>query len=260
MNTGQHNESAPAHCRVSVIVPCYNEAKRLEISTFRRFLEGPDPVRIIFVDDGSKDKTFEVLQQTCAGFESRAQIVRRPVNGGKAEAVRRGLLHAIEHFDQEVVGYWDADLATPLDAIPRFLHVLDTHPETAMIFGSRVKLLGRYVKRQPHRHYLGRVFATAVSQVLRLPIYDTQCGAKLFRVDSGIGEILREPFLSKWIFDVEIIARYIQRRGGDPALVESAIYEYPLEHWEDVAGSKVRSKDFFIAFADVFKIRSKYLK
>lgn len=251
--------SSPSY-RVSVVVPCYNEAKRLDIAAFHRFLEGSHPVRLVFVDDGSKDATLQVLRQLCSGFENNTAVVPGGVNRGKAEAVRRGLLHAIQNFDTEIVGYWDADLATPLNAIPRFLQVLDTHPDTAMIFGSRVKLLGRYVKRQPRRHYLGRVFATVVSQMLRLPIYDTQCGAKLFRVDSGIAEILTEPFLSKWIFDVEIIARYLQRHGGDPALLETAIYEYPLEYWEDVAGSKVRSKDFLIAFADVLRIRSKYLK
>ncbi len=258
MTEAQHSEhSFP--CRASIVVPCYNEANRLNVAAFHEFLKRPDSVRLVFVDDGSKDATLDVLANLCAGFETRTAIVRCPMNGGKAEAVRRGLLHAIQNFDSKIVGYWDADLATPLDAIPRFLHILDTHRETAMIFGSRVKLLGRYVKRQPRRHYLGRVFATVVSQLLRLPIYDTQCGAKLFRVDSGIGEILAEPFLSKWIFDVEIIARYIQRCGGDPARLETAIYEYPLERWEDVAGSKVRSKDFLIAFADVLRIRSKYL-
>ena len=246
--------------RTAVIVPCYNEAKRLDTAVFRQFLESSAPVRLVFVDDGSKDDTSSILHRLCAGSESRAMVVQCPVNGGKAEAVRRGLLHALHHLGPELVGYWDADLATPLDVIPRFVHILDTHPRIAMVFGSRVKLLGRFVKRQPRRHYLGRVFATVVSQMLRLPIYDTQCGAKLFRVDSGIAEILEKPFLSKWIFDVEIIARYIQHHGGNPALVENMIYEYPLERWEDVAGSKVRPGDFLTALGDVFKIRSAYLR
>ena len=260
MNQSQHNDPSRSSCRASIVVPCYNEAKRLNIAAFHEFLQRPESIRLVFVDDGSSDATLDVLRRLCTGFESRTDILQCPLNVGKAEAVRRGLLHAIQHFDSEIVGYWDADLATPLDAISRFLHVLDTHPEIAMIFGSRVKLLGRYVKRRPRRHYLGRVFATVVSQILRLPIYDTQCGAKLFRVDSGIREILAAPFLSKWIFDVEIIARYLQRHGGDPAYLEAAIYEYPLERWEDVAGSKVRSKDFLIAFADVLRIRAKYLR
>ena len=259
MSQAPYRDPSLPTCRASVVVPCYNEAERLNVATVHEFLKRPDSIRLVFVDDGSDDATLQVLKNLCVDFENRTTVLHCDVNRGKAEAVRCGLLHAIQHFDSEIVGYWDADLATPLDAIPRFLQVLDTQPETAMIFGSRVKLLGRYVKRQPRRHYLGRVFATVVSQILRLPIYDTQCGAKLFRVNSGLGEILTEPFLSKWIFDVEIIARYLQRHGGDPSRLETAIYEYPLERWEDVAGSKVRSKDFLIAFVDVLRIRAKYL-
>lgn len=262
MNEALSRDAVPpsTFCRASIVIPCYNEAQRLRVAAFHQFLQGPDSVRLVFVDDGSKDATLSVLETLCHGFPAQTAIVRCPLNGGKAEAVRRGLLYAIRHFESETVGFWDADLATPLDAIPLFLHVLDTHPEIAMVFGSRVKLLGRQVQRQPHRHYLGRVFATVVSLLLRLPIYDTQCGAKLFRISSGIGEILAEPFLSKWIFDVEIIARYLQRNGNDPAQLERLIYEYPLEHWEDVAGSKVRSTDFFTAFTDLLKIRNKYLR
>ncbi len=252
------NELSSA-CHATVVVPCYNEAKRLDMSAFRNFLSGSDSVRLVFVDDGSKDNTVEVLQKTCAGFNSRIDILRCPVNVGKAEAVRCGLVHAICEFQQQIVGYWDADLATPLDAIPRFLKILDGHPEIDMVFGARVRLLGRHVNRHFSRHYLGRIFATIVSQVLRLPIYDTQCGAKLFRVQSGIGDIVQQPFLSRWIFDVEIIARYILYHGSNPAIVQQAIYEYPLERWDDVAGSKVRARDFFIAIADVLKIRLKYL-
>lgn len=250
---------ASSFCRASVVIPCYNEATRLNVAAFHQFLQGPDSVRLIFVDDGSKDATFSLLETLCHGFPAQTAIVRCQQNVGKAEAVRRGLLYAIQHFDSETIGFWDADLATPLDAIPRFLHVLDTHPAVAMVFGSRVKLLGRHVQRHPRRHYLGRIFATVVSLMLRLPIYDTQCGAKLFRVSSGIGDIIAEPFLSKWIFDVEIIARYLQRYSKDPAQLEGMIYEYPLERWEDVAGSKLRSGDFLTAFADILKIRRKYL-
>ena len=102
------------------------------------------------------------------------------------------------------------------------------------------------------------VFATVVSIVLRLPIYDTQCGAKVFRVTPETRELFAEPFGSRWIFDVEIIARFIRQRGYDMASVQSAIYEFPLPEWRDVAGSQVRTADFFRAFFDVLKIYRRY--
>jgi dolichyl-phosphate beta-glucosyltransferase len=191
--------------------------------------------------------------------EDRAEVVSRSSNSGKAEAVRAGVQHALRTADQEVIGYWDADLATPLDAVNRFLSILADHPRIEMVFGSRVKLLGRRVERSEMRHYLGRTFATAVSVMLGLPIYDTQCGAKIFRVDENLRRAFAEPFLSKWVFDVEIIARYMALHARNSQQFQDVIYEYPLEVWVDVKGSKVRPVDFFRAFVDVMRIKRKYL-
>jgi dolichyl-phosphate beta-glucosyltransferase len=245
--------------RVSLVIPCFNEALRLDVPRFQQYLARNSRTQILFVDDGSTDNTVHVLESVRAGYEDCTGILRCGRNKGKAEAVRSGINDALENFQQEIVGYWDADLATPLDAVGSFSSILDSRPEIEMVFGSRVKLLGRHVERRAARHYLGRVFATVVSQMLRLPIYDTQCGAKLFRVTPETRKIFAEPFLSKWVFDVEIIARYLELNGNDPKHLEQIIYEYPLEIWVDIPGSKVRPKDFLKAIQDLFRIQRKYL-
>ena len=170
------------------------------------------------------------------------------------------MLRAIELGKGGFVGFWDADLATPLDAIPDLLRKLIGHPELQMVFGARIRLLGRQVHRKASRHYLGRVFATVVSMMLRLPIYDTQCGAKIFRVTPGLSQILSKPFISRWIFDVEILARFIALNKGNVQPLHDAIYEFPLDTWEDIAGSKVKAGDFLLAFVDTFRIHRKYLR
>src|SRR5450755_2330812 len=256
MPVDQPGEDAASLC---LVIPCYNEARRLDVESFRAFLDTSPDVQFLFIDDGSRDSTVEVLESLCAGFESRAAILRCQVNGGKAEAVRRGMLHALDHSQAKFFGFWDADLATPLKAGPQFLEVLEQRPDIEMVFGARVKLLGRHVERIAVRHYLGRVFATAVSTVLRLPVYDTQCGAKIFRATPLTRQVFAEKFLSKWVFDVEIIARYLNLYRTAGRRLEGAIYEYPLDAWIDVAGSKVRPRDFFTAFLDVVRIKLKYL-
>jgi dolichyl-phosphate beta-glucosyltransferase len=245
--------------RVCVIVPCYNEARRIDTEHFCHWIATSRDTHVVFVDDGSRDNTLEVLGSLRDRYRDRISVLPCRPNRGKAEAVRAGILYALDRFQPAVVGYWDADLATPLEAIDRFLGVLASRPDIEMIFGSRVKLLGRHVERRPIRHYLGRVFATAVSTVLHLAIYDTQCGAKLFRVSRPTREIFSKPFLSKWVFDVEIIARYLNTYAEDRKQLERMIYEYPLEKWVDIAGSKVRPADFFAAFWDVFRIWRQYL-
>jgi hypothetical protein len=159
------------------------------------------------------------------------------------------------------VAFWDADLATPLDAIAEFITLLDDRPDLEAVIGSRVNLLGRSVKRNLARHYIGRVFATAAAAVLRLAVYDTQCGAKMFRVNEDTAGLFREPFIAGWIFDVEILARMLKaRRGADRPPVSAVLYEQPLMAWHDVKGSKVRLRNFVTVAVDLARIWFKYMR
>ncbi len=257
---GQTESSLPT--RSIVVVPCYNEAQRLRTDRFIEFFENPQSrgTLLLFVNDGSRDATLSILQALRSRFPDRIRILDKQPNGGKAEAVRHGMLHAIDSGSCEITGFWDADVATPLAQIPDLTGVLLRNRQLTMVFGARVRLLGRNINRQPLRHYLGRCFATTASTLLRLPIYDTQCGAKLFRVTPELHEVLAEPFQSRWIFDVELLARLVARHHGDPAAVRDRIYEFPLPEWTDVAGSKVSPLDFFSAFGELFRIYQRYLR
>jgi glycosyltransferase involved in cell wall biosynthesis len=240
-----------------LVVPCYNEERRLPVDALRRFRLDGARLEILFVNDGSRDGTLRLLQSLADEDPSRFSVLDLERNSGKAEAVRRGIVAAMER-GSDFVGFWDADLATPLEELPDFLEVFAARPEIRMVFAARVRLLGRSISRNPQRHDFGRVGATLISQSLGLAVYDTQCGAKLFRVDDDIRALFAEPFLSRWIFDVEIIARFVRLRGRDAAA--GAIYELPVKTWHDVQGSKVRSTDFIRALRDLWKIRGAYRK
>ena len=238
--------------RVRIVVPCYNEAERFSPSAFDDYLAGHDDVAFVLVNDGSTDRTLDVLGRLADRWPGRIDVVDRVRNQGKAEAVRAGVLCALA-AGAEYVGYFDADLATPLEAIADFVQTLDRNRGIDIVLGARVLLLGRAIDRKPARHYLGRVFATGASLVLGLPVYDTQCGAKLFRATPAVCGIFQEPFGSRWVFDVELIARYVSG-GGAPA----RLYELPLASWRDVGASHVKPIDFFRAGADLSTICRTY--
>ena len=242
---------------VVLVVPCYNEASRLPVERLRALLTDDKSVGLVLVDDGSSDETRARLDVVGEGFEERVQVLALPHNRGKAEAVRQGVVRALEG-DAEHVGYWDADLATPLEELERLRAVLDEHPDVVMVLGARVNLLGRHIERSPLRHYLGRVFATAAAVTLGLPVYDTQCGAKLFRATPELAELFAEPFETRWLFDVEILARFLRQRRRAGQSAHGAIVEYPLRAWRDVAGSKLRPLDFLTGFVGLLRIRRRY--
>ncbi len=242
-----------------IVVPCFNEADRLDADAFTAYAAARPRVGFLFVNDGSTDNTAAVLESLHQSNPSVFEVHSLPRNRGKAEAVRVGMLKACEG-GAAITGFWDADLSTPLGELDGFLDLLEQRPDIEMVFGARINLLGRSIHRKLSRHYVGRIFATIVATTLGLPIYDTQCGAKLFRANDELVELLREPFLSRWVFDVEILARCIAaRRGTDRPSVRDTVYELPLHEWNDVDGSKLRLRDFVIGSGDFLRIYRKYL-
>ncbi len=236
--------------RLQLVVPCYNEAGRLPEAAFLEAAHQRSDTAFLFVNDGSTDDTAGMLERLCAAGNGNLTALNLPRNLGKAGAVRSGVLAALQR-NPDFVGYWDADLATPLPAVQDFVAVLDANPQIEIVMGARVKLLGRHVDRYPFRHYSGRLFATAASLALNLAVYDTQCGAKIFRVTPNTRAAFAAPFQSRWIFDVELLARYITSTGNDAA---NRIYELPLMTWIDVPGSKVRPWHGVRALWDIARI------
>ncbi len=224
---------------VCLVIPCYNEGRRLRVDAIAAFLQHRPDSAVCLVDDGSRDGTLTVLEQLRARVPERVDIVALARNGGKAEAVRRGVQHAARSERFAFIGYWDADLSTPLEEVDHLLAAFAEHPGCQVVMGSRVRRLGATIDRRPVRHYLGRVFSTSASLVLAMPVYDSQCGAKIVRSELA-GVLFDKPFMTRWLFDVELLARLRNHLG--PA-VFGAVVEVPLFAWSAVSGSKLRLWD-----------------
>lgn len=237
--------------RTTLIIPCYNEAKRLDLPALESLLhEGVD---VLFVDDGSKDTTRQILDDLAAKHPERIRVLALEKNSGKAEAVRRGLVAAIEAKRSTFVGYLDADLATPAHEMLRLVEIMRRSTAQVM-FGARVALLGHRIERSTARHYLGRVFATLASLSLRLTTYDTQCGAKLFRVTPTLAAALSDRFISRWAFDVELLGRLLAGSEHAAPIPTASVWEEPLRAWRDVKGSKLDPAQMGRALFDLAKI------
>ena len=246
-----------------VVIPCFNEAERLDADAFRQAVDVDADLGFLMVDDGSTDGTRGVLDALAGSRPDAISVLALDANAGKAEAVRRGLCAVVAASpggSVEETGYWDADLATPLDDIAAFRAVLDQNPECLLAMGARVQLLGRSIERKALRHYLGRMFATVAARTLRMHVYDTQCGAKLFRNTDALREIVAEPFQSRWVFDVELLARLRIACAARGMAAPDRIVEIPLQRWVDVAGSKLRARDFVRAIGELWRIRKRYGK
>jgi len=232
--------------KTSIVIPCFNEALRISPGKFKN-LATESKAHLVFVDDGSTDGTGDILKNIVRDIGQSADLIEIGKNSGKGEAVRKGLLEVIE-LGMEKVGYIDADMATPVSDVCHLVDCLDDG-QTDVALGSRVALLGHRIDRSPWRHYLGRVFATAASLTLDLPVYDTQCGAKFFRVTDNLKTALATPFVSRWAFDVELIGRLNILAGA------SRIREIPLREWYHQRGSTLSGVTMITTVLELIKIR-----
>jgi len=250
MRTKQHFKYG-----TGIVVPCYNEEERLQLSEFSRFFKTDNTTFFCFVDDGSTDGTKKIVADFVKKNPERAQAVFLSFNQGKAEAVRQGIKTLLKTHKLKFVGYWDADLATPLSTILEFIEKFQSSRALVAVCGSRILRLGASIHRSVFRHYFGRVFATVASNILNIPVYDTQCGAKLFRTEHA-ELIFSQPFLSRWFFDVELFARSIELMGHQKTV--NSIYELPLSQWHDQGKSKVSWINMILTPVELLRIYYHY--
>lgn len=228
---------SPHLTKTMIVVPCYNEAERLDGDVFLKTLAGSPDLSFVFVDDGSTDATLHCLETLQLANPRQIDVIRLRRNSGKAEAVRTGLQHACR-VGADLVGYWDADLATPLEAIADFRIIFDRYTEITVAFGARRQLLGHRINRTASRRAVSRICASLARLAVGLPIGDTQCGAKLLRNTPALRGAIETPFTAGWLFDVELFSR-IAAATPQP---EVCFYEVPLSEWHEVAGSKVSGR------------------
>ena len=239
---------------LSLVVPCYNEATRLQPAAFLHFIATHPHVHLVMVDDGSTDATSDVIARLRADAPAAVTMLQSARRRGKGEAVRLGILAGLAR-GATFVGFIDADLSTPLDAVDDFLAVFRNRPSVEFVIGSRVKLMGRAVERSGMRYWLGRAFARAAAHALDLPVYDPQCGAKILRANAATAGIFSTPFHAKWIFDVELIARFLQLRvASDDVPRRDRLYELVLAEWRNRGGSKLRWHDIARAAVDLARL------
>lgn len=231
---------------LALVIPCYNESRRLVVGEFLDALRKYSYLTFVFVDDGSKDDTAEIL----AYLEHASPAVRAcylPRNVGKGEAVRQGISWALANTTCEAVGFWDADLATPLAELDAFVKVLDDDATCEAVLGARWPHLGVQIDRNVFRHCTGGFLKVLIRLVLGAPVYDTQCGAKIFRRNCA-ARVFNRPFRSRWLFDVEVL-----KRIGSPENLRT-VREVPLSFWRDVKGSKVGFLDSVRVLPDLVRI------
>lgn len=241
--------------KIGIVIPCYNESLRLKAKAYTDFMSAnQSEYDIIFVNDGSTDNTLDVLKNITTNFPNNCFIYNLKRNSGKAEAVRQGINFANEKKQYNYIAYFDADLATPLSEINLLKEIVINNPIIVMVLCSRIKRLGAEIDRKPKRHILGRIFSTFASTILNLPVYDTQCGAKLIKAEI-IPYVFDKPFITSWIFDVEILARI---RNNNKSIINAILIEHPVTKWEDIEGSKLKIKHMFKVPLELIKIRKLY--
>ncbi len=242
----QENDNSSVTPLLSIVVPAYNEAKRIS-PTLQSIIEFVEHQRIhaevLVVDDGSTDNTHAIVRE----FECRCPFVRQikfPSNMGKGAAVRSGMLKSCGQF----VLFTDADGASPIGEVAKLLEKVTAGFDVAI--GSRVSVSGStHVEKIWYRHIFAKTFSFMVRLTIFPNIRDTQCGFKIFTREA-CDAIFQRQQLNGFAFDLEVLQL--------AKVLGFKIAEVPI-NWYDVEGSKVNLvTDTAKMLLDIIRIKRLY--
>lgn len=249
----------------TIVIPSYNEAKRLPLylEELCVIAENRPDTEIVVSDDGSRVEEYKTIASIVQSLQhkyphAKLSINREEKNAGKGAAIAREFRKSSSH----IVGFVDADGSVPASECFRIIdyhrHLLKTYaeakdksqPHCSAVIGTRIKMLGNPVDRHPYRHYSGRVFATMVSELFRIPIYDSQCGCKFF-VREDVLKVMDFAYDQRWLWDTQIIISLFKAGFNQ--------IEVPVS-WHEVEGSKVSLvRDSWRMFRGLIRYR-RYLR
>lgn len=212
--------------RLTIVIPSFKEADRLPVFLSSLTENRPDDISYIIVDDGSPIEDFNLLVERVRPYlNSQVTLLRYETNRGKGGAIEFGL----EHANTEYVGFLDADGSIPHYEVINLWEFTKSNLHLDLILSSRIKLLGKQIDRSIKRHISGRIFVTYLNYLFNVPVYDSQCGFKIFKL-SLYNSIKSKIINKRWLWDTELlILSYL--KGFNCA--EVAI------DWKDVQGSKI---------------------
>lgn len=245
-------DSSQCCARVLLVIPCFRESGRLPrlLRSLRESFASNQNVMVRVIDDGSGPEEQEKLGALVEDERNRwpglNAMVPLPNNLGKGGAIYEGWRNA---GDADWLAFADADGSCSAREIHRLMSVLDSLPgSVAGLFASRIKMLGRKVERNLHRHLIGRIYATLVSNILNIEVYDSQCGLKFVRA-RAFEAVRQDLTLKRFAFDVDLLASLLNK-GLE-------VREEPID-WHEVPGGKVHLvSDSLRMLRDVWSIRRK---
>ena len=232
---------------IHLVVPCFRESGRIGgfLPELCQTMQAIGGVRVLVVEDGSDvdevHRMSDIIEDLRGKYGCLLPLKVLPENLGKGGAVYAGWA---EHGGADWLAFVDADGSCSAPVVARLLKM--TSGKTA-IFASRVKMLGRRVERLFKRHLLGRIYATLVSEILNIPVYDSQCGLKMVP-RAAFERISNRLKVHGFAFDVELMV----------ALLDTGchIEEVPID-WHETPGGKVRLlRDSWLMAMDILKIRA----
>lgn len=239
-----------------LVIPCFQESQR--IAPFLRDLKavfGTDcQTKIMLVEDGSgaaeQARFVSVVESTIRDCPLFTPPLLLPENLGKGGAVYAGWA---QHDDADWLAFVDADGSCSASETKRLIELAQRSSSLyagkgspPALFASRVKILGRQVDRQFKRHLMGRIYATLVSELLHIPVYDSQCGLKLVP-RAAFEKISNRLSIKGFAFDADLLVNLLDA-GQD-------VVEVPID-WHETPGGKIQLiRDSWRMFRDVLRIR-----
>lgn len=238
--------------KIALLIPCYNESERLDIKVFKSFIKkNSSLITFYFIDDGSTDGTSEIIQNQFLQFKN-CYLISLNKNLGKGNALRTGFLKE-ETKKHRYAAFIDADMDIPLEQVVKMYDKMENSMATIAISDR-----GFYkdFKFNRLRSYMSLIMVKMANNLVgyKIPIKDTQCGCKMFATEV-IDICFKEPFVSQWLFDIEIFIRF--KSGYKNS--RNFILEVPLKINENITKSNSKLLSGHKILWQLYKIKRNYL-